>query len=159
MIRHRSARRSKADCKRAGGGRAKAAARRRLRPFRQGDLVGAVRGFDRAPQAVAHDGMSRGQLLKLVAVARATLAREHGLAIVVARVPRPLRRRWSVGVLWRLLEPRLARGEVAIIAIAGRRNHWTLVVAVNAGPAPALRQRPFEGAAAPPLRDRLARRG
>lgn len=166
MTRHRSPRPSPARRWRASGGRAKGAARHRLRPYRQGDLdglcgvyaivnavrwlapdrlgpagasalfgalVGAVRGFDRGHHAVAHEGMTRRQLLKLVAVARGHLAREHGLAVMVERAPAKPGRRWSVASLWRLLEGRFARGQVAILVVDGRERHWTTVVAVTPG--------------------------
>ena len=59
-------------------------------------LMQAVRRLDRGPKAIAHNGLERDQLGKLIEAMQAHMAKKHGVGIVVRYVPPDLRRAWSI---------------------------------------------------------------
>ena len=96
-------------------------------------LMQAVRRLDRGPKAIAHYGLERDQLGKLIEAMQAHMAEKHGVGIAVRHVPPDLRREWSVATLWNWLERALTSRSVAILGLHGRHDHWTLAVAVTPG--------------------------
>ena len=96
-------------------------------------LMQAVRRLDRGPKAIAHNGLERDQLGKLIEGMQAHMAKKYGVAIAARHVPPDLRRAWSIATLWRWLERALPNGAAVILGLHGRHDHWTLAVAITPG--------------------------
>lgn len=82
-------------------------------------------------EVVATDGVSRGQLAKLIRRGVADVAEEFDIRLRVTRVPKNLRRTAELKTFWTWLGKHLSPTSVAIVGLEGRMSHWTVAVKVT----------------------------
>jgi hypothetical protein len=73
------------------------------------------------------------QMLRLLIHRAITFVwKEFKVRLIVYRIPAEVRRARSMNVLWNHLEPLIGTRSIALFAISGRYNHWTVAYAISA---------------------------
>ena len=94
-------------------------------------LMDTLRKHDVGRRPIVAVGITRRQLVELVARAIEFLERRYQVDVLRRRVALPRRSQDSIAALWRALARNVSPTCVAIIGLGGYRNHWSLITAVS----------------------------